>query len=123
MLGIFYVSAWLALVALTIILRIYAIDRTLPGHFSITLVLVLYTVYLLAHTALSRLRGKWPAPLVCWAFVVALTINFVHKNRDNVTHYLCHFPVNFFYDIMAAGVQTIPPGSAVSFSDGGFFWY
>ena len=119
----FYFSVWLAILFLTFRMRIFPIDRALAGQFSITLVIVIYTVYLLAGTVADRLKIKVLSCILLSLFLVSISFNFILNGRIHINHYLCHFPVNAWHDLMEKGIKTLPNGSSAAFSDESFYLY
>lgn len=123
-LGWFYILMWLACIILAVIMKSFPLDRTLPGQFSITLALCIYSLYNMLTSCASKIRMPNLFNIVLPIFVVLLSINFLIKNKEYSEHYLCHFPVNYFYGIvMKEGILKIPKGSTVSYSDESFYWY
>ncbi len=122
--SMFYLAVWLAVVFLTLNMRFFPIDRALAGQFSITLVIVIYTVYLLTGTVTEKLKLKIAHCLILIPFLAGLSLNFFFKGRIHINHYLCHFPVNSWYDmVIDKGVNSLPRGCSVAFSDESFYLY
>jgi len=123
-LGVFYIVLWSAALLLTIVMKIFPIDRALIGHFGITLALVVYTVYLLLGSLQERLRLKVLRSLLLPALLMLTGIGFVKKDKQYVGFYICHFEMNPWQDsIINDGINIIPKGSTVGFSDESFYWY
>ncbi len=123
-LGLFYMLMWLACIFLAVIMKSFPLDRTLPGQFSITLALCIYSIYILLNAFAAKFRVHLLAKLVLPCIILLLSVNFLLKNREYSVHYMCHFPVNDFYSvIMKLGILEIPKGSTVSYSYETFFWY
>ena len=74
-LGVFYAALWGSLVLLVLKMKLFPIDRTLPGHFSITLALMIYTAYLLVSSLAEKVKIKLLPLLVIPLFLVMLSVN------------------------------------------------
>ena len=123
-LGEFYILLWGGAFLLTLAMKIFPIDRALIGHFSITLALVVYTIYLLLGSLQERLRLKLLRPLLLPVLLVLAGINFVKKDKQYAGFYICHFEMNPWHDtIINDGINIIPAGSTIAFSDESFYWY
>lgn len=121
--GLFYITMWLVCFLLTVIMKIYPIDRALTGQFSITLAAVLYSAYLLITKLAARLRMAI-LPWVMLPLTVLLMINFVQKGRSYAGYYIYHYPVNLNFDLFINdGIKTLPKDATIGFSDEAFYWY
>jgi hypothetical protein len=123
LLGVFYVAMWGVCALLTVKMKLFPIDRALTAQFSITLALVVYAVYLLKTSFAKVIKLQWLPYVLLPVFLVVLGVNYVEKGRVHVSHYLCHFTVNGWCELINSGVKTIPKGSAVAFSESAFYWY
>jgi hypothetical protein len=122
--GLFYLAMWLSCIILAFIMKVYAIDRAMSGQVSISLALSIYLLYLL----LLKLNEtfKWPivAKTALMAFLTGLGISFIIGNKANVSSGLYNNDINSKYDlIMHWGIDSIPRGSTIAFSDECFYWY
>ncbi len=105
-------------------MKVYPMDRALPGQFSITLVFVIYSVYLALSTVAGKINMRYLLPLLLAIFMLFLDGNYLDKDRKYITHNQCHFPVNYWYTLLTDGINAaIPKGSSVAFSDESFYWY
>jgi hypothetical protein len=122
--GFFYLAMWLTCIVLAYAMKIYALDRTMSGHISISLALTIYVLYLL----LSKLNNVWRMPIIgdaaLMAFLVVAGINFCKGNKENVSVKLYDNDINEKYNLlMNEGISFIPRGSSIAFSEECFYWY
>ena len=122
--GRFYCCMWGILVLFVIKMKVYPMDRALPGQFSVTLALVIYALYL----ALSALAAKMHFPrlsaIVLSIALLLMQANFVDQDRFHGVHYQCHFHVDTWEKLLSDGINTsIPRGRSVAFSDESFYFY
>lgn len=123
-LGLFYCAMWGTTILLTMVMKVFPIDRSLTGQFSIILALTIYTLGLLLGNLAKWLHVKRAAAVALPVILVLLSVNFVLKGRKYVSHYLCHFVVNEWRaTVVDDGISNIPPGSSVGFSNESFFWF
>jgi hypothetical protein len=124
LLGWFYICMWTVLIGFTLTMKVYPIDRALSGQFSVTLALVIYTLYL-ALSAIARKENVRYAPaIVLPIFMILLDVNYVNNGREEIVHYLCHFNVSYWDKFLTDGISSsIPRGSSVACSDESFYWY
>ena len=123
-LGCFYIALWFSVLLITLKMRIFPFDRAMAGQLSISLVVVIYTFYLLTVRLAEKLKVigfHWLVmPLLC----AGLSFNFVRKGQLNMNHYLCHFQVNDWHDLMMEKIaNSIPKDCSVAFSDESFYLY
>lgn len=122
--GFFYLSMWLACIALAYVMKIYPINRTMSGQVSISLALTIYALYLI----LSKLNNVLNIPVITngilMIILIALGIHFTMGNKLNISFNLYNNDINLKYDLlMQEGIAFIPKGSSVAFSDECFYWY
>ncbi|MDB5134469.1 MAG: hypothetical protein JWP37_1072 [Mucilaginibacter sp.] len=122
--GLFYLAMWLTCIMLAYAMKIYALERTVSGHVSISLALTIYVLYLL----LSKLNNVWRMPIigdvVLMIFLVVAGINFSNGNKENVSMRLYDNDINEKYNLlMNEGISLIPKGSSIAFSEQCFYWY
>jgi hypothetical protein len=124
MLGGFYLCTWCMSLLIAIVMKVLPLDRSLSAQFSITLGLVIYTIYLWLQSLKEKVGVQLLPAFVVPLLLALLTLNYIKKDQLHVTHYLCHFPVNTWYKTMTDGISKyIPGGSTVGFSDESFFCY
>lgn len=122
--GFFYLALWLSCIALAYIMKIYPIERTMSGHFSISLAFSIYALYLLLSKLNEVLRLSMIADVVLMIILIILGIHFTLGNKSNISYYLYDNDINLKYDLlMQEGINFIPKGSSVGFSDECFYWY
>ncbi len=124
LMGCFFVSMWAGCLLLTIKMKIFPIDRALTGQFSITLGLVIYTVYLLLSGLSRKIKQNLLPLFVLPVLLVLLSVYYLMEGGAHVSYYTCHSPVNLLHDEKVNdGLTVIPAGSTVAFSNEGFYWY
>lgn len=118
--GFFYLAMWLSCIMLAFVMKIYPIDRTMIGHLNITFGLAIYALYLILR------QVKIPA-LVDTVFALLLIgtgVCFFIGNRANVSAGLYNNDINIKYNLLKTeGIDFIPQGSSIGFSDECFYWY
>ncbi len=120
--GIFYSIMWGVCLVLTLKMKLFPIDRALAVQFSVTLSAVIYTLWLITLSVTQRIKQGAPYQIMLILLLVGLTYNYLKKDREFVTHYLCHFTVNSWYDMLLDGLKTVPKNSSVSCSDESYYW-
>jgi len=120
--GLFYIAMWVAVILLTVKMKIFPFDRSLTGQFSISLCIIVYTVYLLLTSLSEKIKLLFIGQILFSLFLILLIANYIKNGKDNMNHYLCHFQVNVWYDLMLRDcVRAVPPGSSIAFSDESFY--
>lgn len=122
--GLFYLAMWLSCVGLAYVMKVWAIERTMSGHISISLGLTIYVIYLALQKLNEVLRISVFADLVLTIFLLTIGIHFGIGNKANASFGLYNNDINLKYDLlMHEGVDFIPRGSSIAFSDECFYWY
>lgn len=122
--GFFYLALWLSSIGIAYAMKIYPIERTMTAHVSISLGLSVYTIYL----ALLKINGLFKMPLaadlVLTVLLIGAGIRVAIGNPANISFGLYNNDINLKYDLlMHEGVEFIPGGSSIAFSDECFYWY
>jgi len=122
--GFFFLGMWLSCILLAGLMKIYPIDRTIGGHLSISLALTIYFFYLLLQKLPGLLKTELVGHTIFIAGLVALGIQFGIGNEANVRAGLYNNDINIKYDLLKhGGIDLIPQGSTVGFSNECFYWY
>lgn len=122
--GFFYLAMWLTCIVLAYIMKIYPIDRTMSGQVSISLALTIYVLYLLLSKLSGVLKTRGIAQGALMTILAALGIYFTIANKANASFCLYNNDINLKYDLlMNQGINFIPRGSTIGFSDECFYWY
>jgi hypothetical protein len=122
--GFFYLGMWLTCIVIAFIMKIYPIDRTMGGHISISLGLAVYFSYLLLQKLTGPLKAALAGNIILIAALIALGIRFGIGNQTNVKAGLYNNDINIKYDLLKReGIDFIPKGSSIAFSDECFYWY
>jgi hypothetical protein len=122
--GLFYLAMWSSCIGVAYIMKIYAIDRALSGHISISFGLTIYILYLI----LQKLNKVIKSPLLTDTVLIILLVlqgtRFGIGDKVNASFALYNNDINIKYDLIVyEGVDSIPKGSTIAFSDECFYWY
>ena len=123
LLGWFYSVLWLSIVLLTLKLHVFALDRALTGQLSLTLFVCLFACYEVFSSAGNKINKPALATAAVVILFAGITANFVFKGSKHMNHYLCHFPVNDWHQILSAALPKIPGGSSVACSEESFYMH
>ncbi len=120
--GAFYLAMWLVFFLLVIIMKRLPFERNLIVHYSITLAGVILVLEWLT-TALSK-NAKLQLPLsIILAILIAwFSFHFFTTNESFIKVTLYEHDVNQTYKELSEGLDYIPSGSTVAFSDESFFY-
>lgn len=96
----------------------------MSAHISISFGLTIYALYL----ALQKLNEAVKMPLVTNAvlmiFLILQGVRFGFGDKANVSPALYNNDINSKYDLIVhQGIDFIPKGSTIAFSDESFYWY
>jgi hypothetical protein len=123
-LGLFYCCMWGILVFFVLKMRVYPMDRALPGQFSVTLMFVLYAAWLGLSVIAARIGIRSFATISITVILLLMGANCLEKDKLHCVHYQCHFPVNSWEKLVADGIgASLPKGSSIAFSDESFYFY
>jgi hypothetical protein len=122
--GFFYLAMWLSWIGIAYAMKIYPIERAMTAHLSISLGLTVYVIYLL----LSKLNELFKTPHIADIVFAVLLIGFGVRagigNEANISFGLYNNDINLKYNfLMQEGIDFIPKGSSIAFSDECFYWY
>ena len=122
-LGLFYCCMWGILVFFVLKMRVYPMDRALPGQFSVTLMFVLYAIYLGISVITSTTSVRILAPISMTVILLLMGANCLDRDKQHCVHYQDHFPVNSWKKLVADGINSsLPRGSTIAFSDESFYF-
>jgi hypothetical protein len=111
---------WITCIMLAFVMRIYPIDRTMIGHISITLGLTIYALYLI----LEKLKRPVFAEAILALSLIGIGVYVFKGNRTNVSAGLYNNDIDIKYNLLKTeGINFIPKGSSIGFSDECFYWY
>ena len=119
--GMFYLCLWVVYFIIVIAMKHMPFERNLIAHYSITLAGVFMVAYWI-FSMLPRVRkinaGKW----VLFPAVLSLTaIHFLRTNELLLTDTLYEINMNAVYKATELGIDMLPAGSSIGFSDNGFY--
>ena len=119
--GMFYLCLWVVYFIIVIAMKHMPFERNLIAHYSITLA----GVFMVAYWILSMLpwvrkinTGKW---VLFPAVLLLITIHFLRTNELLLTDTLYEINMNAVYKATEQGIDMLPAGSSVGFSDNGFY--
>lgn len=117
--GLFYLILWSLFLIIAIDMKRLPFERNLIGHYSISLIFSLVTIYWLV-----SLPKPLPVFIKYGAFcivTVALTVHFLLTNPVYLKDTLYECDVNAIYLDLNKKLDVIPHGSSIGFSDNGFY--
>jgi hypothetical protein len=122
--GFFYLAMWSSCIILAYVMEVYPIDRAMSAHFSVSLGLTIYALYL----AFQKLNETVKVPGVTHTVLIILLVlqgvRFGAADEANVSPALYNNDINSKYELIVhQGIDSIPKGSTIAFSDECFYWY
>jgi hypothetical protein len=119
--GMFYLCLWVGYFVVVIAMKRTPFERNLIAHYSITLAGVFMVAYWIL-SMVPRVRkinaGKW----VLFPAVLLLTAtHFLRTNELLLTDTLYEINMNAVYKATEQGIDMLPAGSSIGFSDNGFY--
>jgi len=122
--GLFYVALWSSCIGVAFAMKIYAIDRTLSGHISISFGLTIYSFYLILQKLNSVVKSPLFTDTVLMILLILQGIRFGIGDKMNADFALYNNDINIKYDLIVhEGIDIISKGSTIAFSDECFYWY
>jgi len=123
--GLFYLSMWASFFALVFVMKRPPFERNLLGNYSITLMAVLLTFYWLLSTLMAKIKKVIESQVIFKVvFALAPVFLIVHFIRTDIYYLkdtLYEYEVNTRYNEVRVGLNLIPRGSKVDFSDESFY--
>lgn len=122
MFGLFYVLMWAVFFILVIVMKRLPFERNLIAHYSITLAGVILVVEWITSSAAKKTSLQIPLAFVFVLVVISFAYHFFTTNDTFIKVTLYEHDVDATYKELSKGLEYIPPGSTVAFSDEGFFY-
>jgi hypothetical protein len=122
LLGLFYVSIWVAFFAVTFCLKRLSFERNLIGQYSMTLAFVAVFFFYLLSVLPALPRGAWGRHLLFLSILVFMGINFVVTNDRRLQNDLYETNTNAAYKDVADNMKLFTQNSSVGLSDNGFYF-
>jgi len=119
----FYIALWVSFIFIMYGMERLPFERNLAGHFNITLLLLIWTVYLVTAIPKRYLKTNMVQAILFPLFLIYLSLHFIVENKKRVSEYLYGYNVNYMNSAITEKMRNIPAGSSVSFSDESFYWY
>ncbi|MDP9077042.1 MAG: hypothetical protein M3O71_06430 [Bacteroidota bacterium] len=119
LLGKFFISIWVAWLSITGMIRTFPPDRIMAAQLSISLAISCYTLCLLAEAVIRKTRLRIPLLIIAFGLLV---FYFIRSDRANVNYRLYQNDTNADFTRIYRGLNLIPPGKSIDFSDECFYW-
>jgi len=119
--GMFYVGMWLVFFVIAIAMKRTPFDRNLICQDSITLVAVIRVLAWVVGIADSNSKRLLLRRSIFAVLMLLLSFHFLSTNETSLKDGLYEYDVNRTYADISTGLQLIPAGSTLAFSDLGFY--
>ena len=113
---------WLVFFLLAIIMKRLPFERNLIIHYSLTLAGVILMLEWIIVSIAQKTKLRLPLTILFAAIVTCLSFHFFLTNDTFIKTTLYEHDINQAYNELSEGLDYIPPGSTVAFSDEGFFY-
>jgi len=117
----FYIITWLVLTAMILNTQVYPFMRNLIAHDSITLGVLLISIYTFANQILGERYKLVRAGLFSVA-VLGMAYHFTVFNRGHIHDSIYSYEADVRYKSLQSAVLSLPAGARVGLSDEGFYW-
>ena len=121
--GVFYVLLWGVFILLVLYMKRFPFCRNLIIHYSITQAFVVLALFSVIHFIASKFRFKLITYILFPAAAVMLSNHYLKAYKENFEFLLYFNHVNEIYKLNDEGINTIPKGSSIGFSNESFYWY
>jgi hypothetical protein len=122
-LALFYLIQWVVFVVLTLILRHAPFDRNLIIHFSFTMAMVVYTVYVLINAIFTRLNKIRQARYAVFLLPILFCGFYLAQyDKAHITD-IYNNSVNATFAEHEKEVSQLPGDATIAFSDESFYFY
>ncbi len=120
--GTFYLVAWLVFFVVVIAMRRMPFERNLICHYSLAFAGVILVLEWFITAVAERTKLQLPMSIIFSATVCFFSYHFYTTNESFIKVTLYEHDINNTYNELSDGLDYIPPGSTVAFSDEGFFY-
>ncbi len=122
----FYTVLWLTYIFISLYMRRYSFTRNMAIHYSITMAIVVYTLFRIVE-ATATLVSEKRRPIIETAFfllpMLAYGVFLGITDKRDAPFLIYYNNVNSIYDGLVKGLEFIPTDASVSFSQESFYPY
>jgi len=125
-LAFFYFVYWTVFIVVNLVMRHAAFNRNLILHYSITMALFVYTIYVLVDALAGQVTAKYNKVVITLFFAVPLLgfcQHLIKHDKNEISTDLYFNNVTMLYKIRMNDLTAIPTGSSVAFSYNSFYFY